>query len=787
MRELDRKLIRDLLHMRGQVLAVALVVASGIAVFVSMLSVYDSLQITRDEYYERNRFAAIFASLQRAPRSVLTRLATIDGVTTVEERIVRDVAIDVPGLDEPATARLVSVPEAHRPALNDLYLRSGRWIEPGAAAEVIASEAFADANGLVDGDTLGAVIGGRWQSLRIVGTALSPEYIYEVQEGAAIFADNRRFGVLWIGHGAMEAAFGMTGAFNNVLLGLRRGVEPRAVVARVDDALARFGCAQAYARKDQSSSVMINEELRQLRANAVYMPGIFMAVAAFLLNIVLNRLIALQRDQIGVLKAFGYSNRALGAHYLMMCFAIVLFGSTIGIGVGIWLGMELTELYAEFYRFPFLRYRVGGAVIGYAVGGALVAAAIGAWGAVLRAVRLPPAEAMRPDGPARFRPGILERMGFERFLSSSARLVFRNVERNPAKASIAIAGIAVAVGVLMLGHFAQDSIAFMSDLQFREIQREDLVAVFDAPKPAAALHAISSLPGVLRVEPFRMLPARLHAEHRMRTIAIQGVDSSAELRRIVDERLRAHVPPPDGLLITAKLGEVLHVGVGDTISVEVLEGVREHHSVRVAGLVREILGMSAYMERGRLDRLVTSPAVSGAYLLVDEAHRDELYRRLKRTPGVAGAVVREVTIAGFDKTIAESQNISRMVVTVAAAMIAIGIVYNSARIALSERGRELASLRVLGFTRAEVTALLLGEQAILIVVALPIGYVAGYGLVTLIAEAYEAEMFRLPVIVTGASIVYATTVVLLAGVFSGLLVRRRIHQLDLIEVLKTRE
>jgi putative ABC transport system permease protein len=787
MRKLDRKLYRDLWHMRGQVTAVALVVACGIAVFVAMLSVYDSLLLTRDEYYERHRLADVFASLERAPMSLLARLASIAGVTAVEDRVVRDVSVDVPGLEEPATAHVVSVPESGRPVLNALYLREGRWIEPGAADEVIASEAFAEANRLGPGDRIGAVIGGRWQMLRIVGIALSPEFVYELQPGVALFADNRRYGVLWMGREAMNAAFGMSGAFNDVAIAIARDVEPRGVVAGVDNILARYGCAQAYARKDQLSYAMINEELKQLRANGIYLPAIFIAIAAFLLNIVLARLIALQRDQIAILKAFGYRNGAVGVHYLAMCIAIVLIGAVVGVAGGYWIGSALTEVYAAYYHFPFLRYRLDPSVIALATGASIVAGGAGAWGAVMRAVALPPAEAMRPEGPARFRPGLLERMGFESFLPSSARMVLRNFERAPWKALISVLGISVAVGILVLGRFATDSIQFMSRLQFREIQREDVVAVFTSPRSPSAVAAIASFPGVLRVEPYRMLAVRLHAAHRTRTIAIQGMEPTAELRRIIDDEHTVHRPDPDGLTLTTKLGEILGVDVGDTVIVELLEGERRMREVRVADLAREVLGLSAYMSRDAVDRLAGRPAVSGAYLLIDGARRQELYRMLKRTPAVAGAMIRETTIEGFDRTVAESQNISRLVVTIAAAVIAIGIIYNSARIALSERGRELASLRVLGFTKAEVSTLLLGEQAIIIALGIPLGYVVGYGFCVLISLAYEAEMYRLPVVVSLDSFVYATFVAIAAGVAAGLLVRRRIRSLDLIEVLKTRE
>lgn len=787
MRALERKLIRDLLHLRGQVLAVALVLASGIALFVGMLSVYDSLEITRDEYYERSRLADVFASIQRAPSSVADRLRRIQGVELVEERIVKEVAVEIAGLEEPATGRLVSIPSDPSSMLNRLSLQSGRWIDPTRQTEVIASATFAAANGLRLGDSIGAVIGDRWRVLSIVGMALSAEYIYEMPPGGALFADNKHFGVLWMGRDAMRSAFAMSGAFNDVVIGIERGVDPQFIVDRVDRILAPYGCVESYEREDQLSCTLLRGDLEMLRTTGLYMPVLFILIAAFLLNVVLSRLISLERDQIALLKAFGYSSLTVGLHYFWMCVAIVAIGAVIGIGVGIWFGLELTTVYTGFYHLPFLHYRLAPEYIAISVGLSLIAGSLGAWSAMLRVVALPPAEAMRPAKPARFRPGLVERIGLQRLLPSSARMVIRQFERSPWKSVISVLGVAVAVGELMLGRFAIDSMEFTRDTQFQSVQREDVVAVFASPRAPGSVRALATFPGVLRLEPFRLLPVRLHSGHRTRTIAIQGVDTGAELRRIIDENLVPFEPEEADLMMTEMLADKLGVSRGDMLEVEILEGRRRTRVVRVGELVREIVGLSAYMRRAALDRLAGSPAVSGAYLLVDDAERRELYRRLKRTPGVAGAQIREVTIEGYDRTVAEGENIRQVFVAGSALAIAIGIVYNSARIALSERGRELASLRVLGFTQREVSALLLGEQAILTLLGIPVGYAIGYAFDLLISFAYASERTRVPVVIDSSSYLYATVVVILAAVISGLLLRRRLRGLDLIEVLKTRE
>lgn len=785
---LFRKLLRDLIHMRGQMIAVAVVVACGIATYVTMVSVYHSLQATQSAYYEEYRFADLFASARRVPESIARQIASIPGVAAVSTRVVVQVNLDVPGLDEPATGRIVSIPERHTPVLNDIHIREGRYIQEKRDDEVIISEAFAEGNSLKTGDTLGTVINGRWRQVRIVGIALSPEYVYEVSGGAAFFPDNRRFGVLWMSREALSAAFDMEGAFNDISLRLMHGADQAEIIDRIDNLLSGYGGLGAYTRQDQISNRFLTDEITQLRANGFIVPMIFLGVAAFLLHLTLSRLIATQRDQVAVLKAFGYSNLSVGFHYMQFALAAVVVGAALGIGAGTWLGSLLTEVYTKFYRFPILRYNAGLDVIAWGLiisGGAAI---VGALSAVRRAVSLPPAEAMRPEPPARFKPGPLEKIGITHFLSTSMRIVVRNIERNPLKAFLSTLGIAMSVAILVVGRYSFDAITFMIDLQFQRVSREDITVAYTDPRGSGAVYDLASFPSVLNVEPFRTVPARVRHGHRERRLGIQGLVPGGELHRIVDEQLSVHQAPSDGLLMTRKLGEILGVSTGDTVTIEALEGRRPTRRVVVAGLIDELLGTAIYMDISALNRLMgEGRSSSGAFVAVDAAGQDELYNTLKRTPAVGGTVIRKAMLEGFQKTIADNQNISAFTLIIFASVIAIGIVYNNARIALSEKGRELASLRVLGFTRREVALILLGEQAILLLMSLPLGFLIGYGICAGLVAEYDTELYRMPLFVTTQSYAFSGMVVLASGVVSALLVRRRLYHLDLIEVLKTRE
>ncbi|MDH4131116.1 MAG: ABC transporter permease [Gemmatimonadota bacterium] len=782
------KVLRDLWHLRSQMAAVAVVMACGIAMFVSLRSMHGWLRDTQTRYYEAYRFADVFANARRAPASLQRRLAAIPGAAAVRTRVVMDVTLDLPGLDEPGTGRLVGIPETRAPMLNDLYLRSGRWIEPGQADEVLASEAFARANGLAPGDSIPAVLHGRWQRLRVVGIALSPEYIYEIRGLGDIFPDNRRFGVLWMGERALGAAFQMEGAFNDVAIALAPGASEADVIDAADRLLAPYGGTGAYSRADQISDLFVSSEIDETEITSVLLPAIFLGVTAFLLNMVLARLVATQRQEIAILKAFGYGNPAIAAHYLQLALGPVLIGAVIGTGLGAWLAAALARVYARFYQFPVAGYAQDWRVVAQAFLVAGGAALVGALGGVLRATRLQPAEAMRPEAPASYRAGLIERVGLQRLVPAAARIILRNVERRPLRALLAATGIALATAIVMTGWFMFDAINVMKQIQFESVQRYDAMVVFDVPRSAAAGWELVNLPGVRRMEPFRAVPVRLRRGPVTKRTTLLGLEPGSELQRLVDRDGTVRQVPRGGLLISDVLAADLDVAAGDTLTVEVLEGKRAVRAVPVAAVSRDIIGSSATMRLDALRALLgEGGTLSGAYLTLDARQAPAVYRRLKRTPAVSGVVVRESVVRGFEETIAESFWISISMMVAFACIIAAGIVYNGARVALSERGRELASLRVLGFFRGEVTRLLLGEQALLTLIGLPGGLLLGYALAWLVAYRFESDLFRIPLVIRPTTIAYSLAVVLGAALLSALAVRRRIHRLDLIAVLKTRE
>ena len=786
-RAIDRKLFRDLWRMKGQALAIAMVIASGVATYIMSVSTHHSLRLTQEIFYRDYRFAGVFCSLKRAPESLTARIRAIPGVVQAETRVSAAARLELDTYPDPVTARIVSLPDSGEPILNALYLRSGRMPDPLRENETLVSESFATAHSLRSGDQIAAVINGRRRRLVISGIALSPEFIYPLAPGSLV-PDFKGYAILWMTRKPLASAYGMDGAFNDAVLTILPGVNPQDIVNRLDDLLRRYGGLGAYSRKDQLSHRYLSEEFKQLAQMATLFPVIFLGVAAFLLNVVITRLITTQREQIAILKAFGYGHMSLAVHYLEFVLIIVAAGSAIGVAAGIWLGRGLSSMYLDFYKFPFLIYELEPAVAFTAAGISATAAVAGTLISLIRVARLAPAQAMQPASPGRYHRGLLEIVELGRLLSQPTRMILRNLERRPFKAMLTVVGTSFAVAILVSGMFFTDSIDRMIDVQFTLAQREDMTVNFTEPSSRRTLYSLSALPGVEYAEPFRSVPARLRFGNRSYLTSVDGYPPGSRLRNLLDERFQPVEPPPEGVLLTDQLATILGVRPGQMLTVEALEGERPIRRTPVVGTIKEYIGVFAYMEIGALNRLMREgDLISGAWMSTNARMESVLYRELKEMPRIASTVIQAKALESFNETMARQVLTFAFFNTLLACTIAFGVIYNSARIALSERSRELASLRVLGFTRGEVAYILIGEMALLTFAALPIGMAIGRAISAFVIKNLQTDLFRIPLVINPRTYAYAALVVLLSALVSVWLMKRDLDRLDLVEVLKTKE
>jgi len=787
LRALDRKFLRDVGHLKSQVVTIALVLAGGITSYVSLQGTYASLLASRDAYYDRQRFAHVFATLERAPETLAARVEALPGVASVQTRVSKQVSLPIEGMPRPALGLLLSLPAVGEPATNAISLRSGRLPEGARDDEVVLLETFADAHGLLPGHRIPAVINGHLRTLRVVGLALSPEFIYALRPGA-IADDPGGYAILWMNRAPLAAAFQLENAFNDISLLLQPGASEPTVRAAVDHLLRPYGCDGAMPRSEQASNKIITSELGTLKSLAGMMPALFLGVAAFLVNVVLGRLVTLQRTEIATLKAVGYGDGAVRAHYAGLVAVVLLPASVLGIGGGYWLGDLMLSLYGTVFRLPGVRFEpdlalVAAAILmggGAALGGALLA--------VRAAVRLPPAEAMRPPAPAIYHRTLLERLRLSAIAGPIAMMVLREIERRPVRMLLSSLGIGSALALLVLGRFALDSVEFYVEGSLRREQRQDLAVTFDRPCSTRALRELAAIPGVRQAEGLRGIAVRVRHEHRTRDVVLVGLPAGGTLRQVVD-RGREVVPvPPDGVLATRKLGEVLGLRLGDRPEVELREGARLVVRPVIAGFVEDAMGLQLY---GREDLIARHEgdlgALTAALLTVDPLQAAAAKERLRRMPRVLDMSEIRADIGRLLAMQASIEDVRAIICVGLAAMVIFGVMFNNARIALATRARELGSLRVLGFSTDEIAWILIGGMLVELAVATPVGLWLGHSWAELLMRTADQEQYRWPAYVSPSTDLLAAIVGGLAAAASALWVRRNVDRLDLIGVLKTRE
>lgn len=784
---LDRKLLRDLKRLRAQAVAVSSVLACGVALFVMATGMYDSLERARDTYYDSARMADMAVSVVRAPDPLANELAALPGVDALEARVSGVGLLDLAGKSDPVSARLVSLPPDRKPRVNDVLLRAGRWPDPARDNEVLINEAFAEANLLVPGMSLRALIYGRYRELQIVGIASSPEFVFAVAPGA-LLPEPERFGVVWMGRESLGRAFDVDGAFNDVVFRLARGADVRDTMFAIDTKLSRHGGRGAYGRDRMLSAQFLADELTSLRTMASILPPIFMLVAVFLLNVSLSRLVATERSNIGLLKSFGYGNVSVALHYGKFAIAFALLGAALGALVGRYLGGYMADIYATVYRIPGLKFDAETHIYVWAVVVALIAAVLGAAQAVYRATQLPPAAALAPPAPVSFgRLGTgVEKAA--RNLDAKTRMVIRRIVRFPRRAATTVVGICLALALLITSQHFPISMNHIVDVTFGIAQRMDATLTFAETADDRILAEVARLPGVFAVEPLRATEVILTAGSRQRRDTVMGLSEGAYLYRLLDQDMTAVALRPDGITLSHNLAQKLGVRIGDRLRVQATDGHRANADLTVVAVVKPYLAGAAYMEMNALGRALREPGrVSAAYVLMDSAERDALNKEVKELPMIAGVSFLNNASASMRKMLNEGTGFFAYMFVIFSSLMAGGVAYSAARVTFAEQERDLATLRVLGFSRREVSYVLLAEIGALLLVALPVGAIFGALLSRWLMAQFQTDLFTFPYVTNSAAYGRSALFVASAVIGAALAVRRSVDKLDLVGVLKSRE
>lgn len=790
MRVLHKKLLRSIRRSWAQSLAVTMVVLCGIASYICVYSAYLNLGLTRDTYYIQNRFADFEIYLDRAPYSAVFKIEEIPGVRQARARIVRDVNVDIGGVDEPRVGRLISMPNPREPVLNDLVLLSGRYFDAGAQDQVILSDRFAKENRLALGDRIQVSVESKKYSLRIVGYGLSPEYVYMIRNVQELIPSPERFGILWAPEDFAETALDMKEACNNILGTVDDPASMDGILDQADKLLETYGVFAKTRKQDQISNRFLSDEIRGLGVSAKITPTLFLGVAALILLVLLNRMVRTERTQIGLLKAYGYSNWTLAFHYLEYALILAITGCLGGFVVGQWLASQLLKVYVQFYQFPLLEFRMYPDIVTRSMAIAIGFALLGALSAAIRAARIQPAESMRPEAPRfahqvwleRF-PRLWRRLGFV------WKMIFRNVSRNAFRAALNVFGVAISTGLLIMGFFTMDAMDFGMRFQFQEVQREDVRISFQTEFGKDAYYDLTRFPHVRRAEPMLEYPFELRAGWRKRDIVVVGLPPRAELQKLMTFAGEETPVGEHGLIVSGYLARELALEPGSPATLKPLMGrIKKERQVTVSKVTEQFLGMSAYMNLETLSRLLDEPfAMNAALLRIEEGSDKAVSREFKDVAGIAAVGFSKDAYQSMLDTLAQSMRITNVTLLIFAGIIAFSIIYNVTSIALAERQRELASLRVLGLTCREVGGILYNENLLLGLIGVGLGIPIGIAICLLLVRVYDNDLYRLPFHIEQRTYVTSVMLTLFFVFLANLAVRRKIHRLDMVEVLKAQE
>ncbi|WP_137938877.1 ABC transporter permease [Chitinivorax sp. B] len=784
---LTRKLGRDLMALRSQALAVALVLACGIGILVMGLGMRTSLQGARDQYYQRQAMADLQVQAVRAPKRLHESLSRLPGVQAIELRVVATAILELPTMVEPAASRLISLPTLNQANVNRPLLVAGRWPDANRHDEVLLNEAFAEANQLHAGDVLPATVRGRRETLRIVGIANSPEFVF-ISAPGELFPQPGRYAVLWMPETALAKAAGMEGAFNDAVFRLGHPVDQAGLRQAIDTLMKPYGGRGTFGQDRMVSARFLNDELAQLSAMVATLTPIFLVVGAFLLNVTLTRLVTAERANIGLLKAFGYSDAAIGWHYSQTALILAAMGIIFGLGLGHLFGEWMGSIYRSFYRLPSLPFHASPELWVLAALVGVLAALTGALSAVRQATRLPPATALAPPAPPSFhRSGGWLSMLVRR-LDPLTRIILRRLWGYPRRSLSTLIGVALALSVLVVSQHFPAATNKLLDVTFRLAKQHHATLTLIEANGPAALHAIARLPGVSAVEPFRAMEVRYYHQGKTAREALIGLPADPRLERLLDNGEHPLSLREDGIVLSRNLAKQLAVKPGDRIKIEATDGLRRRTQVTVIQVADLWVGATGYMALSALGQALGEPhRINGAYLRYDSRQHAALNRAVRNSPAIASISFTSQAEASMRQTFSQGAGFMATLFLTFAGLMSAGIAYATAQVTFAEQQRDLATLQVLGFSQREASYVLLGELALLSTLAVPFGLWLGYGFAWWLMRSLSNELFTIPMVVDPAAYVESAAFVLIIILLSALWVRRRVDRLDLVASLKYRE
>jgi len=772
--------------------AIISIIAVGTACFVGTYGTYRNLINEQASYYSQCRMADFWIDVKKVPRYVLKELTGVKGVSEIYGRIISPVIVEFDDVSQPISGCVVSLPANPKPVINNIVMRRGSYFTKERENEVIVSEIFAKTRNISPGSYIKLIMNGKQKELFVVGTAISSEFIYMLPPGG-IVPEPGNYGVFWIKNEFAEDRFGFTGACNSIvgILNPESRQNPYPVLDELNRKLSPYGVFASTPLKNQNSNLTLCAELSGLQLETTVIPGIFLGVAALALNILMMRMAEQQRVIIGTLKALGIKNSSIFMHFMKFGLFTGISGGIAGCVLGYWMAFETTQLYASIYTFPDLRNYIYPDIIALSMLISISFAALGTLKGVRKIVKLNPAESMRPSVPTSSKKIFLEK--FSSFWNRAGfrwQIVLRNIFRNKGRTAIGMAAAACGAGIVVMSFGLTDSLEYMMQFQFDKVLLSDYSINFRDELDGGALYEARRLPGISYAEPVLNVTCDLHNRNHFRKASITGIIPNARLTFPSNADGKPIILPSAGLLMSGRLAKQLHLKTGDSVTFIPVKGRKKTQTVPIAGIIDSKFGMPIYADYYYLNKLIDeNSAISSIHLKASDrgAHIKELFNAVRAFPKLAS-----LSVTAQQKKQMQEDFIAKLkgivyVMIVFAGVIFFGSILNSALISLTERKREIATFRILGYQPLEVGAIFFREIMTInvagTIIGLPLGYYMLYGMTL----SFQNDMYSVPCVINRVTWLNTLIIAFIFIIAAYFLIQRLINRMDWSEALKLRE
>jgi putative ABC transport system permease protein len=787
-----KKIWRDLMARKGSILALVVIVSIGIGFYVSMAAVYIDLNTSRENYYKKYKLADFMISMKRAPAWAVEDLKNLWNIRSVRGRVSMGVLLDIPGKVEPVSGTAISMPEKRVPVLNDLLLKRGCWFSGTGNREVILNDDFAKANDLRPGSRIKVLLLDKQHDFLVVGTAMSPEFVSLIPEGGGFAPDPERFGVVYLPEKFLQESCDLEGAWNQVI-GKVHDKSRCTLLNTLDiaeEVLEPYGVTNAIPAEDHISVKFIDDELQGVKTSVTIMPAIFLAVAVLVLNVMITRMVAQQRSVIGTMKALGYFPGAIIRHYLCYGIIIGLLGGIFGIAFGYWMQSALLGVYRDMFALPSIIPHFYPLIFLKAILISIGFSVFGTIQGIRSASHLEPAAAMRPPPPEKGGRVLIERIPFLwKPLPFRCKMIFRAIFRNPFRSSVSIFASMISTALILSALANVDSLHYLMSYEFEKVSHQDITVSLRNPKGLELSSELMRMPSISGTEPQLLIVCDFKNGALKKRSGVTGMIRNNILNTPLDKNGTPVAIPETGLILSKKLAEILYLKTGDHVRLRPLIGRRTEVIASVAGIVDTYLGLSAYADIGYLSRLL-GEELSANIVLGKTCNKSEwknLYSALKKRPAVVGISERTRSLTQMDERFGKVMGTMIFMTVFFAGLIAFGSILNTALVSLSERSREVGTLRVLGYTPAQITWIFSGESHLLNSVGIVLGLIAGIGLSKLVSAAYSTELYRFPSVIYPSRLVISAILMFFFITLAQLIIYRMITRFPWLEVLKVKE